>query len=330
MKRSISIAIALMVVLALAVPAAALGVRAYSGIPTFSIVSVITDQKVTIQTDNFPASYDFQVLMGPIGTQGIGGTVVDTTNSGTGGAIQVTYAIPDALKGSQMIAIRLQSTTGGFFAYNWFTNTTATVAATTTPASGGTGGPVYTGFPTIDATAVVVDSSVTLTMTNLPINYDFNVLMGAYGTLGVGGTQVATFNSGAGGAFSDTYITPDALKGAAQLAIRIQSTTGGYFAYTWFNNNVATPVPTATPAATATPASGGTGGPVYTGIPTFAISAVVKDSTVSISAINFPVNYDFTVLMGLIGTKGVGGTQVATFNSGAGGDFTATTIFPTA
>jgi 3-methyladenine DNA glycosylase Tag len=304
MKRITLTFVTLFMLVALAVPTAAFSVSAYSGIPTFTIVSVITDQKVTILTYNFPANYDFQVRMGAYGTEGVGGTLVATTNSGTGGAFQATYAIPAVLQGSQRIAILLQSTTGGFYAYNWFWNNTA--ASTTT-------GTVYTGFPTFTISSVVVDSTVTLAMVNLPAAYTFNVTMGAYGTLGIGGTQVATFSSGAGGSLSATYNIPASLVGSQRIAIRIDSTTGGFFAYNWFWNNTSTSTP---------------GGTVYTGIPTFTITSVVVDSTVTISAVNFPANYTFNVLMGAYGTLAIGGTQVANFNSGAGGNFTATYTIP--
>jgi hypothetical protein len=302
MKRITLIFASLIMLVALAIPTAAFSVNAYSGIPTFTIVSNITDQKVTILTSNFPANYDFQVLMGAYGTLGVGGTQVATTNSGVGGAFQATYTLPAILVGSQRIAIRLQSTTGGFYTYNWFWNNTSGTTTTTT----------YTGFPTFTISNVVVDATVTLAMVNLPANYTFNVTMGAYGTLGIGGTQVASFNSGAGGSLSATYNIPAGLKGSQQIAIRIDSTTDGFFAYNWFWNNT----------------SSTTGGTVYTGVPTFSISSVAVDSTVTISAVNFPANYTFNVLMGAYGTLGLGGTQVASFNTGTGGNFTATYNIP--
>ena len=306
MKRITLIIASLIMLVALAIPTAAFSVNAYSGIPTFTIVSNITDQKVTILTSNFPANYDFQVLMGAYGTLGIGGTQVATTNSGTGGAFQATYTIPAILQGSQRIAIRMQSTTGGFFTYNWFWNNTTSSGAVT---------PGYTGFPTITVTSVVVDSTVTLALANLPANYTFNVLMGAYGTLALGGTQVTSFNSGTGGSLSATYTIPAALKGSQKIAIRIDSTTGGFFAYNWFWDNTST---------------GTTGGTVYTGIPTFTISSVAVDSTVTVSAVNFPANLTFNVLMGAYGTLAIGGTQVASFDTGTGGNFTATYTIPAA
>ena len=96
----------------------------YSGVPTFTITSVVRDSSVTILTNNFPANDTFNVRMGPIGTQGIGGILVGTVNSGAGGSFSATFNIPPSLYGSYQIAIRLESPTTGYYAYNWFYNNT--------------------------------------------------------------------------------------------------------------------------------------------------------------------------------------------------------------
>ena len=275
-------------------------------IPTFDITSITKDVSVTIQTYNFPANQTFTVRMGAYGTLGIGGTVVGTTDSGSGGSFAATYSIPAGLAGSAKIAIRLDSPQG-YYSYNWFVNNSS--AATPVPTSV----PGYTGIPTFSVTTVVVDSTVTITTNNFPANKDFTVRIGAYGTLGVGGTVVATTSSGSGGSFSATYDIPAALKGSSRLAIRMDSTTGGFFAYDWFWNMT---VPTTTPV---------TG---YTGIPTFVITSVVKDSKVTITTSNFPANVDFVVKMGAYGTLGVGGTVVTTISSGSGGSFVDTFDIP--
>jgi LysM repeat protein len=93
-------------------------------IPTFSIVSVVKDTSVTIQTANFPPNQAFNGTMGPIGSRGIGGVSVATTNSGAGGAFTATFNIPASLAGKPQIAIRLQSASG-YYAFNWFWNVTA-------------------------------------------------------------------------------------------------------------------------------------------------------------------------------------------------------------
>jgi LysM repeat protein len=92
-------------------------------VPTFTIVSVVRDTSVTIRTANFPANQTFTARMGPMGTRGIGGTSVGTTNSGSGGSFTATYNIPANLKGAYQIAIRLDSPSG-YFSYNWFFNNT--------------------------------------------------------------------------------------------------------------------------------------------------------------------------------------------------------------
>jgi hypothetical protein len=277
-------------------------------IPTFSIVSVDKDVSVTIETANFPANQTFTVRMGAFGTLGIGGTVVGTTDSGSGGTFQATYDIPDGLKGSARIAIRMDSPEG-FFSFNWFVNNTGT---TPTPTPSPTTTP-FSGIPTFSISSVVTDSTVTISTNNFPANRDFTVRMGAFGTAAVGGTVVATTSSGSGGSFSATYNIPDSLKGKTRIAIRMDSTTGGFFAFNWFWNRTST--------ATTPP-------PAFVGIPTFSITSVVHDSSVTITTNNFPANKDFTVRMGAFGTAAVGGTVVGTTNSGSGGSFTATYNIP--
>lgn len=123
MKRIIII---LSIIALFAIPFPALASKpAYSGYPTFVITAVVKDDSVTISGSNFPANDKFTVTMGAYGTKGIGGIVVETTNSGSGGALSKTYKIPSALKGSYRIAIRLQSPTSGYYAYNWFYNNNA-------------------------------------------------------------------------------------------------------------------------------------------------------------------------------------------------------------
>jgi hypothetical protein len=60
----------------------------YGLVPTFSIVNVVKDATITIQTASFPVNDTFNVRMGPKGTAGINGTYVGTINSGGGGTFQ--------------------------------------------------------------------------------------------------------------------------------------------------------------------------------------------------------------------------------------------------
>jgi hypothetical protein len=61
--------------------------------------------------------------MGKYGTKGIGGFEVARTETGTGSSFNATYSIPQALRGGDRIAIRLQSS-AGHYSYNWFYNNT--------------------------------------------------------------------------------------------------------------------------------------------------------------------------------------------------------------
>jgi hypothetical protein len=204
-------------------------------IPTIAISQVIQDKSVTVATQNFPANDRFEVLMGYMGSRGIGGIVVDTVSSGAGGSQVYSFAIPIALRGQPQIAIRFQSVTGSdYYAFNWFIN-----------ASGGSYGwpasppsPGYAGYPTISIQSVVRDQSVDIITHNLPPNDRFQVTMGTIGTRGIGGPIVGTIDSGTEASQTLTFAIPASLYGVRQIAIRIQSVTGSnYYAYNWFYNS---------------------------------------------------------------------------------------------
>src|SRR4030042_119452 len=117
MKKGISIVISLIAIFSIVFPVSAARLNsltlAYSGYPSFSIEAVAQDKSVTIKTNNLPPNDTFKVTMGKFGTRGVGGIVVDTTNSGSGGTLTITYNIPASLAGLSMIAIRMQSPTTG-------------------------------------------------------------------------------------------------------------------------------------------------------------------------------------------------------------------------
>ncbi len=312
-------------------------------IPLTTIVSVVPGVSVTISGVNFPADQTFTVRMGAYGTLGVGGTVVGTKEPGSSTSFTATYDIPAALASAAKIAIRFDSPQG-YYSYDWFVNTnpgtTTTPGATSTPSAATTPVPALATIPTISISAVQQGISVSILTKNFPAGQTFSVRMGEFGTLGLGGTVVGTLDSGAGGALTGTYTIPAALANRTQIAIRLDSPLG-YYSYNWFMNNAnfgtsgatatpSTPAATVTAGPTATPAPTTTAVPStgYTGIPTFMISSVVKDTNVTIAAVNFPPSQTFTVRMGAFGTMGVGGTVVTTYDSGAGGNFSATYNIP--
>ena len=284
-----------------------------STIPTISIVSVAPDATVTIRTHNYPRNRDFTVRMGEMGARGVGGVVVGTTNSGNGGSFDVTYNIPDGLKGRAQISIRLESTTGGYYSYNYFGNVSGGIGGGTQP-----GGPVYSGVPTFKIDSVTTNESVAITTNNFPRNQTFTVTMGPMFTQGIGGTVVGTIESGAGGSSTHTFTIPEGLRGQHRISIRAQTahTTPlkPYYAFGWFFNTAAPAPPP--PSSGATGAIGG-GDPLYSGSPTFRVCSVTRDGRVTIETRNFPLNNNFNVTMGAMYTQSVGGTQVGVIQSGS-------------
>lgn len=279
-------------------------------IPTFSIVSVQVDQTVTIRTHNFPAGDSFNVLMNYMGTRGVGGISVGTVASGSGGSFEEIFTIPAALKGEYRIAIRLESPTSQYYAFNWFYNNTSSGGIPDTGLPPGV-------IPTFSITSVVTDDTVTIETRDFPANDSFDVLMNVMGTRGVGGTKVTTVDSGSGGTLTWTFDIPDQLKGLYRIAIRLESPTSKYFAYNWFYNNTTdgTIPDTGLPPGV---------------FPTFSITGVVQNSKVTVRTANLPANDTFVVLMNYMGTRGVGGTQVHSFDTGAGGTQDLTFDIPAA
>ncbi len=281
--------------------------------PTFSISEVKTDESVTILTNNMPANKNFNILMGEIGTKGIDGIIVATLNSDKGGSFLATFPIPEQLKGRAQIAIRLEGTDNPYYAYNWFWNDAknGTWPEDYPPAQPPT---CACNIPTFSIKSVVKGEDVTITTYNFPKNVEFTVLMGKMWTRGINGIEVATLNSGEGGSFEATFDIPAELANEERIAIRLEG-TGGYYAYNWFWNNTAS-TPPAEPVDS------------YSGYPYFFITAVEKDTTVSIKAYNLPKDTDFTVLMGKMWTMGINGIEVTTLNSGEGGTLEATFAIP--
>jgi len=291
-------------------------------IPTFVVVSVVPDVKVTIRTASFPANKDFTVTMGKNHTLGVGGVIVATTKSGAGGSFQATYDIPVSLKGQAIIAIRLQATTGKYYAYNWFANSSTPqatsgirISTSSIPTPSGTHisltprASLYRGYPYFGITGVIQDSKVSISGSNFPLNKDFKVLMGPYGSYGMGGSQVASINTGSNSVFNATYDIPAGVKGLGRIAIRLESTDGAYYAYNWFFNR------TTSEASIATNLS-------------FSIQSIVTNTSVTIQAQNFPANTEYEVIMGLYGTQGINGISVGTTKSTSSGSYIATFNIP--
>ena len=102
-----------------------------------------------------------------------------------------------------------------------------------------------------------------------------------------------------------------------------------------------TPGPAGTPGVSGTPSAAGLSTmavptatkfvpnfPVIPGVPTFGVMSVIGDSTVTIMTSEFPAKTQYTVLMGPSGSRGLGGTLLGNFNTGAGGQMLLTFNIP--
>ncbi len=94
----------------------------FSDYPTTTILSGVSGESVTLQGHNFPANDTFEVRMNVFGTKGINGILVETMNTGEGGEFTATFDIPEELQDEARIAIRLESPTSGYYAFDWFNN----------------------------------------------------------------------------------------------------------------------------------------------------------------------------------------------------------------
>lgn len=187
-----------------------------------------------------------------------------------------------------------------------------------------------TGFsepiPTLEITAVDPGKSVTMVTENYPANQVFTVTMGAFGSKGIGGAFAGTFNSGAGGSMTVSMPIPAGLNNLDRIAVRAQTNhLFPYYSYNWFFNQRAgnAPLPVNQPPVNQPPPPAG-----YSGIPTITITGVQRDKSVTFLTHNYPANQQFTVTMGAMGSKGIGGLVAGNFNSGAGGSMPVTMPVP--
>ena len=306
----------------------------YGGIPTTSIKNVVPGDSVTVRTYNFPAGKDFVVYMGEFGTRGVGGIESGAFYSAGGGSFELTFTIPEALTDEHMIAIRLQTPGNTYYAYDWFYNqpyqgsSGSVEVSDPEPADDGeyhfnTLNLNYSGYPTTSILSNEDKESVEVKVYNLPKDVDFSVTVGAFGTRGVGGATVASFNSGDGGTQTFTFDVPDTYKEYYKLAIRLDS--GYWYAYDWWVNN-----PAAAGASSSSSSTSSSSSSTCTtcSIPSTSFVSLNADGSVTFMAYNFEPNTQWQVTMGAYGTRGVNGVFVQTLTS-KDGSFTIKSEIPT-
>ncbi len=202
--------------------------------PAVKIVSVKSDTSVTIQATGLPAGVSFKVRMDVSGTAAVNGILVGETKSDSSGKFDGTYTIPAELKGKDTITIRIDGS-GGWFAYNWFSNKTQ-------GSSGGSSTPTPTPAPTtsknyyIEVVAVKESQEITVKATGFPANTDFKVRIGPYYTFSKNNETMMTVNSGKSGNFRFNVNLPDMLKHDDLATIRLDG-PNKHHSYNAFKNH---------------------------------------------------------------------------------------------
>jgi hypothetical protein len=217
----------------------------YYGYPTTSIGNVSPDESVTVITYHFPPNRTFKVKINYYGTLGVNGIEVGTYESGDGGSKEVTFDIPESMKGESMLAIRFED--GYYYAYDWFNNVDGG-----TSTYYGTGGPYtydygyyYYSAPTSSYSSnmpgmmikdVVKGKTVKIAFYDIPDNKVYEVLLNDYGTAGASGTRVGKVDTGEDDTCVMSFNIPDSLKYDDKIAVRLQTTDGKYYIYDYFLN----------------------------------------------------------------------------------------------
>lgn len=212
---------------------------AQAAIPDTSIVAVVKDESVTIQTSNFPADNTFHVLMGYNGTQGINGYLVSKITTGEGGSFLAKFYIPDELADEDIIAIRLESVTESkYYTFNWFYNETG-AGASTTCTTCTTYNNLPPGFPTFDIIASVKGQSVTVQTRYFPPNERFAVFMQDGDSQATKLYEVAGVETGEGHSLTATFLIPEELRWEEKIKIIFYNINDGFRTYNLhYNRNM--------------------------------------------------------------------------------------------
>jgi hypothetical protein len=235
MKKRMALILAIVLMAANIAPAQAAA-------PNTSIVAVVKNESVTIQTTGFPVNQTFHVLMGFNGSQGINGYLVSKITTGEGGSFLAKFYIPDELAGEEIVAVRFESVTESkYYTFNWFYNETATgVSNTTYTDTTNTSGPTYNnlppGFPTFDILSVVKGSSVTVQTRYFPENQRFAVFMQDGASTATTLYEVAGIDTQEGNSFTVTLTIPYELHWQEKIKIIFYNINDGFRTYNLFYN----------------------------------------------------------------------------------------------
>jgi len=178
---------------------------------------------------------------------------------------------------------------------------------------------------TLTVLEVVPGGLVKLMVENMPAGTEFTVTMGKSGSQGIGGGLIAHFDSGSGGTQEYLFEIHESVRDNTFVDVRVDDKAGSY-GYITFDNSKAYPGGTTTTAPTPAPSTGGPTTTTTTTTSTYGSTNLTvvnsqKGGWVKVQFVGLPVNKEFTVRIGMVGTRAAGiyGYVVAHFTTDASG-----------
>ncbi len=198
----------------------------------FEILSVKQDESVTIRTIDFPVRTNFTVIMGKATNRAVNGAASKDFNSGAGGKQEFTFPIPEEIKGTAIIGIRIESK-DGYEGYNWFFNRTQTQLI-----------PDSSLKPDMTFSEVVKNTSATVKVTNLAPETLYRVRVGPQPSFYQDYVTVDSVTTDSNGAVTFPIQLGENVKDAEFISVRMDGASR-YVYNTFRNVNGGTVVPPA-------------------------------------------------------------------------------------
>jgi hypothetical protein len=192
-------------------------------VPALKVKATVRDASLAIKASNLPANSQVDIYLASYGTGMTGGTKLASVKTGKTGVIDGYYNFPPALKGVDRLDLRLQIVNSSAYVYRWYWNIT----------SGPDG---YSNLPKIVINSILKNTSVTVTVHNLPPNYVFDVLMSKSSDGRSKNYKTGTISSKAGGTVTATFNIPAELRQKTELTLFLQNATLGYYGMQTFPN----------------------------------------------------------------------------------------------
>ena len=189
----------------------------------FSVVEVKEDVSFTLRTRDFPRRTNFTVLIDRPGKQAEGGLEAGTFFSEGGGELELTYEIPESLRGALILAVRVESA-DGYLGTGWFINENR-LYQSKDPAH----------KPVLTFSGAQKNASVKVAGQNFPPDTRFMVRAGPHHTFYRDYTFVESVTSAADGTLAFTLALPEKAADAEAVMVRLDG--GGTHAYGSYQNS---------------------------------------------------------------------------------------------